>query len=101
MTAMLYPAILFTLAIGVLVFLLTFFIPRFQSIFKGFGASLPWLTQVIIGASHVVRSYGPFVVAALALLAFFVRSWVLSEKGRRTWEGLMLRAPIIGPLVSQ
>src|SRR3974390_3167939 len=52
-TAMLYPAILFALAIGVLVFLLTFFIPRFQTIFKGFGASLPWLTQAIITASEV------------------------------------------------
>src|SRR5690349_18058859 len=39
MTAMLYPSILLCLAIGVLIFLLTFFIPRFQGIFKGFGAS--------------------------------------------------------------
>jgi type II secretory pathway component PulF len=101
MTAMLYPAILFVLAIGVLIFLLTFFIPRFQTIFSGFGASLPWLTQVIIGASHVVRSYGPFVLVGLALLVFFVRSWFVSEKGRRTWEGLMLKAPIVGPLVAQ
>ncbi len=41
MSAMLYPTILFCLAIGVLIFLLTFFIPRFQGIFKGFGATLP------------------------------------------------------------
>jgi type II secretory pathway component PulF len=101
MSAMLYPAILFVLAIGVLIFLLTFFIPRFQTIFSGFGASLPWLTQAIIGASHIVRSYGLFVLAGLGLLIFFVRTWVLSEKGRRVWEGLMLRAPIVGPLVAQ
>jgi type II secretory pathway component PulF len=85
----------------VLVFLLTFFIPRFQTIFTGFGASLPWLTQAIIAASKIVRSYGPLVLIGLALLIFFVRTWVLSEKGRRVWEGLMLRAPIIGPLVAQ
>jgi len=100
-TAMLYPAILFTLAIGVLVFLLTFFIPRFQTIFKGFGASLPMLTQAIIAASQIVRSYGPLVVIGIGLLVFFVRTWVLSEKGRRVWEGLVLRAPIVGPLVAQ
>jgi type II secretory pathway component PulF len=101
MTAMLYPAILFTLAIGVLIFLLTFFIPRFQTIFKGFGASLPWLTQVIIAASHFARAYGPFIVAGIALLVFFARTWVLSDKGRRTWEGLILRAPVVGPLLAQ
>ena len=101
MTAMLYPAILFVMAMGVLVFLLTFFIPRFQSIFTGFGASLPALTRAIIGASHIVRSYGLFVVAGLALLIFFVRTWIVSEKGRRTWEGAMLKAPVLGPLVAQ
>jgi type II secretory pathway component PulF len=101
MAAMLYPAILFVLAIGVLVFLLTFFIPRFQKIFTGFGAALPWLTTVIIGASHIVRSYGLFVLAGIALLVFFLRTWFTSEKGRRVWEGFMLRAPIIGPLVAQ
>jgi len=100
-TAMLYPAILFVMAIGVLIFLLTFFIPRFQSIFTGFGASLPWLTQAIIAVSKVVRSYGPFVAAGLCLAVFFVRTWFLSPKGRRTWEGLILRAPIVGPLIAQ
>jgi type II secretory pathway component PulF len=100
-TAMLYPAILFVMAIGVLIFLLTFFIPRFQSIFTGFGASLPWLTQVIIAASRLVRSYGLFVAVGIGLLLFFIRNWVVSPKGRRTWEGLILRAPILGPLIAQ
>src|SRR5215510_13774687 len=100
-TAMLYPAILFVLAMGVLIFLLTFFIPRFQGIFKGFGASLPKLTQVIIGVSRLVRSYGLLVVCGVGLAIFFVRTWFLSPKGRRTWEGLILRAPIIGPLIAQ
>src|SRR6266571_2094657 len=101
MTAMLYPCILLVLAVGVLIFLLTFFIPRFQSIFTGFGASLPWLTQAIIAVSHAVRSYGLLLVAGLGTAGFLVRSWFASEKGRRTWEGLILRAPIVGPLVAQ
>src|SRR5437773_1377542 len=58
MTAMLYPTILLVLALGVLVFLLTFFIPRFQTIFSGFGAALPLPTQIVLGASHIIRSYG-------------------------------------------
>ena len=44
------------LALGVLVFLLVFFIPRFQLVFAGFGAKLPLLTQMIIGASDVLRN---------------------------------------------
>ena len=101
MSAMLYPAILFCLAIGVLIFLLTFFIPRFQGIFKGFGATLPLATQIVIGVSNVVRGYGAFVVVGLVVAGFLLRTWFSSEKGRRTWEGLMLRSPVLGPLVAE
>jgi type II secretory pathway component PulF len=101
MTAMLYPTILLVLALGVVVFLLTFFIPKFQPIFAGFGAALPLLTQAIIGVSHAVRAYGLLVAAGIVVIGLLVRSWFASEKGRRTWEGLILRAPIVGPLVAQ
>ncbi len=101
MSAMLYPSILFVLAIGVLIFLLTFFIPRFQGIFKGFGATLPLATQIVIGVSNVVRGYGAFVAAGLVIAGFLLRTWFTSEKGRRTWEGLVLRSPVLGPLVAE
>ena len=101
MTAMLYPTILLILALGVVVFLLVFFIPKFQTIFSGFGASLPVLTQAIIGTSHALRSYGLFVLGGLFGLGFSLRAWFNSEKGRRAWEGFILRAPVVGPLVAQ
>jgi len=85
----------------VLIFLLTFFIPRFQGIFKGFGATLPLATQIVIGASTVVRSYGAFVVVGLLIAGVVLRTWFTSEKGRRTWEGLILRSPVLGPLVAE
>jgi type II secretory pathway component PulF len=101
MTAMLYPSILLVLALGVLIFLLTFFIPRFQLVFAGFNAALPLPTQIVIAISHGVRSYGLFILAGLVLGAFFVRHWFASEQGRRIWEGLILRAPVVGPLVAE
>jgi len=101
MTAMLYPTILLVLALGVVIFLLTFFIPRFQTVFAGFGASLPMATQIVVGLSEGVRRYGLFVAAAVVVAVFLVRNWFTSEKGRRTWEALILRAPLVGPLVAQ
>jgi type II secretory pathway component PulF len=100
-SAMLYPCILLVLALAVLTFLLVFFIPNFQKLFKGFGGTLPMITQIIIGASQIVRSYGIFVVAGLFTVAVLARNAVTSEKGRRVWEGLVLRVPMIGPLVAQ
>lgn len=101
MTAMLYPTILLVLALGVVVFLLTFFIPKFQLIFSGFGATLPLLTQIIVGISHLVRTYGLFLVVGLVVVGLLLRNWFTSEIGRRTWEGLILRSPVVGPLVAQ
>ncbi len=100
-SAMLYPTILLVLALGVLTFLLVYFIPNFQKLFQGFGGSLPVLTQMIIAASHIVRSYGLFVLAGLATAGFLVRNWFASEKGRRVWEGTILRLPLVGPLVAE
>jgi len=92
---------LLVLALGVLIFLLTFFIPRFQGIFKGFGASLPLATQIVIGVSHAVRSYGPFILVGLVVAGILLRTWFTSEKGKRIWERLVLRAPVVGPLVGE
>src|ERR1041385_1400863 len=76
MTALLYPTILLVLALSVLVFLLVFFIPRFQLIFSGFGASLPMLTQIIVSTSGLMRAYGLFFAIGLFILAFTFRSWM-------------------------
>jgi type II secretory pathway component PulF len=101
MTAMLYPSILLVLALGVVILLLTFFIPKFQGIFNSMHSSLPMITQVIIAVSHVVRSYGIFVAAGLFGIGFLVRTWFVSEKGKRVWEGLILKSPLVGPLIAQ
>jgi type II secretory pathway component PulF len=101
MTAMLYPCILLVLALGVLAFLMVFFIPRFQKIFAGFGGDLPMITQIIVGTSNVVRSYGLFVAIGVVIGALLLRNWFASEKGRRVWEGFMLKSPIVGPLAAR
>jgi type II secretory pathway component PulF len=101
MTAMLYPCILLVLALVVLTVLLVFFIPKFQRVFATIHGSLPLITQLIIAASQVMRSYGLLIAAALVGIFFLVRTWFVSEKGRRTWEGLILKAPLVGPLIAQ
>ncbi len=101
MTALLYPIILLALALAVLVFLLVFFIPRFQGIFAGFGAQLPLLTRVIVGVSDALRGYGVVILAVAVFAGYFIRTWFVSPAGRRVWEASVLRIPTIGPLVAQ
>jgi type IV pilus assembly protein PilC len=101
-SAMLYPLILLVLALSVLVFLMVFFIPRFQKMFDSFpGAQLPLITRIIIATSHGMIHYGLWALVGVVIAGFMVRTWVASEQGRRVWEGFVLKAPLVGPLVAQ
>ena len=100
-TAMLYPCILLVLALGVLIALLTFFIPMLRNLFNSIHGSLPLLTKIIISASDLVRAYGLIVGGAALVVFFLVRAWFVSAAGKRTWEGIILKTPLVGPLIAQ
>ena len=99
--AMVYPIILGSLAVAAVSYLMVFFIPRFQQMFSDFGAALPIMTTIVIQASYMARHYGIFVLAALAGLVYMFQTWKNSETGRRKWEHIQLRMPVIGPLKAQ
>jgi type II secretory pathway component PulF len=100
-SALMYPVVLLVLAVGVLIFLMVFFIPRFQIVFRSFNADLPLLTQMIVQASQGVRDYGLYAMGAILMAVISLRGWFMSEHGRRAWEGFVLRLPIVGPLLAQ
>ena len=98
--ALVYPIILAVLAVGVVGFLLTFFIPRFSGIFKQFGSNLPALTVFIIDVSNVVKHYGIYVavVVIIAIVAF--KRAVATKAGKRNIEIAMLSTPLLGQVVA-
>lgn len=99
--AVLYPIILMGLALCVLVAMLVFFIPQMQKMFTGVHGDLPLLTRVIISLSEIVRSYGLLVAVVIIIAILLARAWLISPVGRRTWEGVILRLPVLGNLVAQ
>lgn len=99
--ALVYPAVLATLAAGVLVFLLTYFIPRFSGIFADFGENLPALTRGVVAVSHAVMRYGLVIVAALVLGGVLVRRAMTSDAGRLAAERTVLRVPFLGHVLAR
>jgi type II secretory pathway component PulF len=95
-SALIYPMILSILAVGILTFLLIYFIPHFKTMFSEFGGSLPTLTKAIVAVSGVVARYWFALVFAIILAVFGVRRALASEEGRRVLERLMLRLPLFG-----
>jgi type II secretory pathway component PulF len=99
--AMVYPIILGCLAVGVVIFLMTFFIPQFSNIFSSFGANLPALTQFVILCSNVLRHYSLIV---LGLVIAGVIAWKRASAtpaGRRRIEMAMLSTPYLGKTIAQ
>lgn len=96
--ALTYPAVLITVAVLAVTFLLTFVIPRLEAVFSDLGAALPAPTLVLLGLSGFVAHQ--WWVIALVIVGVFVgfRAWLRTAVGRRAFDRLRLALPIAGPL---
>ena len=101
MSALMYPLVLLTLATGVMIFLLVFFIPRFKMLFAGINVPLPLITQVIVAASDSLRHYGLYIAVGVIFLVIAVRKQLASDRSRRSVERALLGSPLVGPLAGQ
>jgi type IV pilus assembly protein PilC len=98
-SAMIYPvAVIFIAAIVVAVILLKV-IPTFAALFTSLGAELPLPTRIVIAASNFLARYFIFVVIAIAAMAYGVRRYYRTYRGRRVIDGLLLKAPILGTIL--
>lgn len=97
--ALIYPALLVALGGSSVLFLLTFFIPRFTLIFKDLGGELPVLTKGMIAASDFLAGYGGPLAGALLLATLLFWRWVRTPAGRLAFDRLRLRLPLLGDVL--
>lgn len=97
-SALAYPLVVTTVGAGAIVFLLTFVIPRFASIFADLKQTVPLPTQILLALSAGVREYWwvAVVFAVAAILAW--RVWTGTPEGRLAWDRWQLRLPHVGAL---
>ncbi len=100
-SALAYPAVLAVLAVGVLIFLMTYFIPRFSAIFLEFGSALPALTRAIVAVSKAVVDYGLLIGLAVVVVVVLLRRMLKSPGGLRMAERAVLRTPGLGRVVAR
>ena len=98
-SALIYPSILFVVAMLAIVGMLGFVVPQFETLFADMGEALPLMTRMVIGAAEFVKSYFWLIVAVAAGLTFYLRSWAASDKGKTELHEKMLKAPIMGGIV--
>jgi general secretion pathway protein F len=94
-----YPAIVAVVALLMVLGLMTYVVPQIVGVFQNAKATLPLLTQIMMAASNVLRSYGLYMLAALIVMGFVARAVLRQPAPQLAWHGYLLRAPLVGHLV--
>ena len=98
--AMMYPLMVLAFATLVLIGMLMFLVPIFVDIFAQLGGDLPMLTQIVVKLSDALKSYWFIIFPVWGLMIFGFLRLKKTEKGRRVWDRLRMKAPVgIGKVI--
>jgi len=98
--AMTYPAIIFTVAIGMTSFLIAYVVPKITGIFEDTGQELPPITQFVLGLSDFLTShYIAIIVTILSVILIFKLSYSKIDTFHRIIDAMLLKVPVLGPLI--
>jgi type IV pilus assembly protein PilC len=101
-SAMIYPVLIISFAMIVMLALVAFLIPVFENVFKQFGGKLPALTQFMVGFSHLINNQAYILVLVIGGAVFAFIKWKRSKIGRAQWDAFKLRIPMkIGDVVQK
>jgi type IV pilus assembly protein PilC len=98
-SALIYPAVVFVMAIGVVVVLATFVMPRFVVFFKSFNAKLPFPTRMMLSASGFVTNWWFALIGGLVLVTAGFIAMRRNKAGRALLDAIILRLPVLGDMV--
>ncbi|MBM3254227.1 MAG: type II secretion system F family protein [Candidatus Omnitrophica bacterium] len=98
-SALMYPIILATVAVGAILIFVMKIIPVFTNIFAGFDLELPPITKLVVALSDVLTKYFLIMVIAAGALVYGIRQYIKTEQGKWQFDTLMLKMPIVGSLV--
>ncbi|TMC54347.1 MAG: type II secretion system F family protein [Chloroflexi bacterium] len=99
-SAMIYPAVILVLAVGVCTVLVVFVLPNFVSIFNEFHATLPLPTRVLLAVGMFAQTWRLQIVVGLFVGIVSILIAMSSRPGRVFWDYLILRLPVIGTIVT-
>src|SRR5919107_5655595 len=97
--AMIYPTVIFSVAIIAIAVLLIFVIPTFQSMFASVNLELPLTTRIVIGMSNLLIGYWWAIIAAIAGVFFAFNRYYATSSGKLQIDGMMLKAPVLGDIL--
>jgi len=97
-SALVYPSAIVSVAVIVVMILMIFVIPVFETMFGAAGQTLPLPTLIVLGMSKLIKKYVVIIIPLCILIFFLLRKYHQTENGRAVIDSLLLKMPVFGPL---
>jgi len=98
-SALIYPAVVVSMAAIITIILLVKVVPTFAAIYESFDAELPGMTQTLIFVSDILKKHLLVAIGSLVTFIFLLTRWYRTDKGRLLIDRFTLRVPVFGPLI--
>ena len=100
-SAITYPCIMVFVGLAVVIFLMTFVVPKITRILKDRGQPLPWMTEVLMTISDITKNYWLLLLIGLGVGLAALKAMLATEAGRLRWDTMLLKIPIFGTLFAK
>jgi type IV pilus assembly protein PilC len=94
--SLIYPALLISLVFGLFIFLITFVVPRFATLYDQLGSKLPAMTLLLLAVGKGAQHYALYVIPAALLMGYLIYRWTKTESGADRLDGIRIKLPVFG-----
>ena len=95
-SALIYPAVVASVGVGIVIFFMTFMLPRFLTIFEGLKVPLPLATRILVGISHTFSSYWWVMLLLAITVVLLFKRFKATDEGKRRIDSWKMNAPVLG-----
>ncbi|MBV8882035.1 MAG: type II secretion system F family protein, partial [Planctomycetaceae bacterium] len=101
--ASIYPAVVITIAVAVVLAIMTFIVPKFEEVFRQVKVPMPGLTVMLMDISSFIKSPAGLgtILGLPVLVFFFLQFWGRTKGGRLAIDRMKLHAPLVGPIIKK
>lgn len=96
--SLIYPALLIVIVIGLFIFLISFVVPRFATLYDQIGTKLPALTLMLLAVGTHAQRYLLYVLPVVAVVAFLLFRWSKTPRGADRIDGIRISLPVFGKI---
>jgi type IV pilus assembly protein PilC len=99
--ALVYPIIVLVMMVGVIIIMMVVAVPQLSAFYSSLGETLPLSTLLVIETSNFLINFWWLIILVSVAGVYFLRKWYRQETGRLVIDGVLLRIPIVGKLLSE